>query len=398
MASMQAVIMAAGKSTRTYPLTVNRPKPLLEVLGKTILEHNLDQLHGIVDEAIIIVGFMKDAMMEKFGSFYKGIKLIYVEQKEQLGTGHALMCAKPHLKDRFIVLNGDDLYSKEDLSALANHDYCILVREVEDVTRFGAVVTEGRQVKKIVEKPDTNISKYANIGVYSFKKDVFNIELRKSERGEYEITDYITALAAKGLVDFEVVKGYWLPITYPWSYLEANVAMLKRMAKSSIDSTAIVEQNVTMKGVVVIGKNTIIKSGTYIEGPVYIGNDCEVGPSAYIRPDTILLDGVRTRAEVVDSVLMRKVTAKHNSYIGHSVVGENTNVAAGTITADYRHDAKTNKTLVGGKKVDTGRKKLGAFIGDNVKLGIGTLIYPGRKIWPNMMTLPGQVVKEDIVD
>ncbi len=393
---MQAVIMAAGKSTRTYPLTFNRPKPLLEVLDKTILEHNLDQLIGIVDEVIIVVGFMKEKIMEKFGASYKSLKLTYVEQKEQLGTGHALMMAKPFLKDQFIVLNGDDLFSKEDLASIAKHDYAILVREVPDVTSFGAVVVEEKKVKKIVEKPATNISKYANIGAYTFKTDVFNIELKKTERGEYEITDYISVLAAKNLVYYEVVKGYWLPVGYPWNYLEANVAMLKRIGKSSIDKTAIIEQNVTLKGLVIIGSNTIIKAGTYIEGPVYIGNDCEVGPAAYLRPDTILLDGVRTRGEIVDSVLMKKVTAKHNCYIGHSVIGERTNVAAGTITADYRHDAKTNMTLIKGKKIDTGRKKLGAFIGDDVHLGIGTLIYPGRKIWPGKTTLPAQVVKEDI--
>jgi bifunctional UDP-N-acetylglucosamine pyrophosphorylase/glucosamine-1-phosphate N-acetyltransferase len=95
---------------------------------------------------------------------------------------------------------------------------------------------------------------------------------------------------------------------------------------------------------------------------------------------------------------MDKATAKHNSYIGHSVIGENCNIACGTVTADYRHDSKSNTTLVQGKKIDTGRRKLGAFIGDNVRTGIGTLIYPGRKIWPNKSTLPGQVVKEDIVD
>jgi len=395
---MQAVILAAGKSTRTYPLTVNKPKSLLKVLDKTVLEHTLDALHGTVDEAIIVVGFMKESIIEKFGSFYKGIKLIYAEQKEQLGTGHALMCAKPHIKDRFLVINGDDLYAKEDIVSISKHEYGILVKEVDSVAkRFGAVVVDGKKVKEIVERPETELSKFANIGVYSLNKDVFDIAINKSPRGEYEIVDYVTALAKKGLMEFEVVKGYWLPIGYPWNYLEANVAMLKA-CKAHTDKSAIIEQNVVMKGMVIVGKDTIIKSGTYIEGPVFIGNNCEIGPHAYLRPDTILMDGVRTRSEIVDSVLMDKATSKHNAYIGHSVIGENCNIACGTVTADYRHDSKSNTTLVQGKKIDTGRRKLGAFLGDNVKTGIGTLIYPGRKIWPNKSTLPGTVVKEDIVD
>jgi bifunctional UDP-N-acetylglucosamine pyrophosphorylase/glucosamine-1-phosphate N-acetyltransferase len=397
---MQAVIMAAGKSTRTYPLTVNRPKPLLKVLGKTILEHNLDQLDGLVDEVIIVVGFMKESVMDRFGDKYGKMKLTYAVQKEQLGTGHALQAAKPFIKDRFIVMNGDDLFSRIDIAALIdNHDYAMLVKEVPDVAgRFGAVVVENNKVKRIVEKPDTNISKYANIGLYLFDSDVFRIEIQKTARGEYEITDYVTELAKKGKMEFEVIRGNWLPVSYPWNYLEANVALLNQFEESKIDKSAVIEDNVVMDGVVIVGKNTIIKSGTYIEGPVFIGDDCEVGPHAYLRKETILMDKVRTRAEIVDSVLMDGVTAKHACYIGHSVIGENTNIAAGTITADYRHDAGHNHTLVNGKKVDTGRKKLGAFIGDNVKLGIGTLTYPGRKIWPNKNTLPGQVVKEDIVD
>jgi bifunctional UDP-N-acetylglucosamine pyrophosphorylase/glucosamine-1-phosphate N-acetyltransferase len=393
--NMQAVILAAGKSTRTYPLTVNRPKPLLKVLDKTMLEHNLDQLHGLVDEVIIIVGFKKDMIIERFGSFYKGMKLLYAEQKEQLGTGHALMAAKEFLKGKFIALNGDDLYARVDIARLIEHDYAMLVQEVEDVTRFGAVVVEADKVKKIVEKPDTNISKYANIGAYVFDPDVFAIELEKTERGEFELTDYVTAIAKMGKMEYEVVKGYWLSVGYPWNYLEANVALLRMIEKSSKDKSAVIEDNVTMKGVVVIGKNTVIKSGTYIEGPVFISDDCVIGPNAYIRPDSIIMDKVRTRSELYDVVLMDGVTAKHASYIAHSVIGDNTNIAAGLITADYRHDGKANWTLIKGNKHDTGRRKLGTFMGEDVTTGIGTLIYPGRKIWPGKMTLPGEVVKED---
>jgi len=159
-----------------------------------------------------------------------------------------------------------------------------------------------------------------------------------------------------------------------------------------------IEPNVTIKGNVFVGKGTLIKSGTYIEGPVYIGNDCEIGPNAFIRKDTVIMDMVRTRAEIVDSVLMEGVAAKHNCYIGHSVIGENVNIGAGTISADYRHDAKNNITIVNGKKVDSKRRKLGAFIGNNVNTGIGTLIYPGRKIWPNLGTLPGEIVTKDKIE
>ena len=114
---MQAVILAAGKSTRTYPLTLTRPKPLLKVGNKAILEYNLDNLNGIVSEAIIVVGYKKNMIKEYFGKKYRGIKLEYVEQKQQLGTGHALLVAQNHVKGRFILMMGDDIYAGEDMEA-----------------------------------------------------------------------------------------------------------------------------------------------------------------------------------------------------------------------------------------------------------------------------------------
>lgn len=394
---MQAVILAAGKSTRTYPLTVNTPKPMLKVLDKTIMEHNLDQLVGLVDEVIVIVGFQKDMIIDRFGASYKSLKLFYAEQKQQLGTGHALQTARDFLKEKFIVLNGDDLYERIDLARMLEHDYAVLVREVDSVAkRFGAVVVEGDKVKQLVEKPDTDISKYANVGAYVFDPDIFSIELKKTERGEFEITDYVSALARMGKMEFEVVQGRWLPIGYPWNYLEANVAVLRELEHNDIDKSAIIEEGVTIKGNVLIGKNTVVKSGTYIEGPVFIGENCTIGPQAYIRKDTIIMDNVNTRSELYDVVLMDNVTAKHASYIAHSVIGPGCNIGAGTITADYRHDAGENWTMVKGMKINSGRRKLGAFLGDRVHTGIGTLIYPGRKLWPHCTTLPGEIVTKDI--
>ena len=394
---MKAVIMAAGKGERCYPLTLTKPKPLLKIVNKTILEHNLEQLKGFVDEVIVVVGYKKEMIMNKVKKVYSGIKIKYVEQKKQLGTGNALMQAEKFVKGRFILMNGDDLFSREDIKNCLRHKYCVLAKKVEDPERFGIVYLKNGFVKEIVEKSENPKSNLANTGLYVFDKKIFDIlnNINRTKRNEYEIPCAVNELAKNKNVYCEKVDDYWLPITYPWNYLEANVFMVEKMKKSQILGK--IEPNVTIKGNVFVGEGTLIKAGTYIEGPAYIGNDCEIGPNAFIRKDTIIMDMVRTRAEIVDSVLMEGVTAKHNCYIGHSVLGENVNVGAGTITADYRHDAKDNMTVVNEKKVDSKRRKLGAFIGDNVNTGIGTLIYPGRKIWPGLGTLPGQVVAKDII-
>ena len=395
---MQAVILAAGKSTRTYPLTLTRPKALLPAGNRTILEHNLEQLRGlgtgIIDDIIIIIGYKGGMIRERIGNEYGGLRITYVEQGEQEGSGHALLQAEMLLKDKFLVMNGDDLYSREDILECLKHMYCVLVKEVEDTFRFGICSLEEDLVKGITEKPEHSDSNLANTGLYVLDREIFKIRLERTGRGEYELTDYITALAKDHEVRHVPVKGFWLPVAYPWNLLEANAFLLKSM-KAEIQGE--VEDNVAIKGNVVIGKGTIVKSGTCIEGPVVIGENCVIGPCAYLRPDTSIGDNCKIRAEVVDSIIMKDTIAKHHSYIGHSVIGEDVNIGAGTVTSDFRHDGKNHMTLVKGEKVDSGRRKLGSFMGDRVRTGINTSIYPGRKIWPGKSTLPGEVVKEDVI-
>lgn len=396
---LQAVILAAGKSTRTYPLTLTKPKPLLKILDKTILEHNLDQLKGIADEVVIIVGYMKESIISKLGNSYKGIKLTYVEQKEQDGTGGAVLLAKDYLHDRFVVMGGDDLFSRHDIIRCFENKYSILAQEVKTPEKFGVLEVKGNILINIEEKPRVPKSNLANTGLYVIDKKIFSYAINKSSRGELEFTDYIKQLINDETISVETVRDYWLPIGYPWNYLEANVFMLNILEKQHNGKPVIkgkIEQNVTVSGFVYIDEGTVIKANSCIEGPVYIGKECEIGPFSHLRPETIIMNKCHVgKMELCDVVVMDNTKSKHTSYAAHSVLGENVNIGAGLITADFRHDGKNHFTMVNGKRIDSGRRKLGAFIGDNVRTGIGTLIYPGRKLWPNTVTMPGEIVKED---
>lgn len=390
---MQAIILGAGKGTRTYPLTVVKPKGLLKAANTTIIEHNLTQLIGIVNEVIIIVS--NNYIKEYLGDSFKGIKLKYIIQKEASGTGYAVLCAKKFLKETFIVMNGDDFFSKKDIKKCVKHNYCILGKEVNDLYRFGELVIKENKVKAIAEKPDKEKG-IANTGLYVLDKEIFSHELKKSSRGEYEIVDYIKFLVDSGKnVNYEIVEDYWLATSYPWNLLETNEFFLNRIKKKI---KGIIEKNVTIKGEVVIAKGTLVKSGAYIEGPVVIGENCVIGPNCYIRASTSIGNNskVGNAVDIKNSIIGENTCIAHLAYIGDSVIGDNVNVAAGVITANLRHDGKNIKTPVKGKIVDAGRRKLGAIVGDNVKLGINTSIYPGRKIWPDKTTLPCEIVKKDI--
>jgi UDP-N-acetylglucosamine diphosphorylase / glucose-1-phosphate thymidylyltransferase / UDP-N-acetylgalactosamine diphosphorylase / glucosamine-1-phosphate N-acetyltransferase / galactosamine-1-phosphate N-acetyltransferase len=393
---MQAIILCAGKSTRTYPLTITKPKPLLKIIDKTILEHNLDALNDIINEAIIIVGYKSEMIKKLLRNKYKNIKIKYIEQLKQLGTGDAVLKAKEHIKNKFIVLSGDDLFSKEDIKRCIKNKYTILVDEVKNPKKFGIISVKKGFLDKIKEKPKNPESNLANTSLYVLDKKVFDYKPKKTKRNEIEFTDFITNLAKKEKIKIEKVKKYWIPICYPWDYLEANVIILNKINKFKIKGT--IEKGVTIKGKVYLEKGSIIKSGSYIEGPVYIGKNCEIGPLCHIRPNTIIQNNCRIgKTELYDVVIMQNTTSKHTAYIAHSIIGENVNIGAGLITADYRHDGKNHITYINGKKIDSGRRKIGAFIGDDVKTGIGTLIYPGRKLWPKKTTLPGEIVKKDII-
>src|SRR3989338_3425060 len=161
-----AVILAAGKSERCHPLTLTRPKPLLQAGGGTLIEHLLGQLTGLVKEAIIITGYKEEMLKNVLGTTFGSISLRYVTQKEQLGTAHAVLSAKDIVDERFLVLNGDDLYAKADLRMLLRKGRGLLTAEHGQPERFATVSSEAGVLKGIVEKPKDAASKVVNIGAY----------------------------------------------------------------------------------------------------------------------------------------------------------------------------------------------------------------------------------------
>ena len=397
---MKAIILAAGASTRLYPLTITKPKPLIKVAGKTILEHNLSQLEGLIDEAIIIVGYKKEMIQEKFGNKFGKIKLTHVEQKEQLGTGHAVLCAKRLVKtgERFLIVPGDDLFSKKDINNCLKQKYCVLAKEVSDPEKWGILVTDKNNlIIDIEEKPKAPKSNLANTALWVMDKKIMDImeRLGKSSRGEYEITSALKELIKTEKIYCQKVEDYWLPIGYPWHIIEANEFLLKRIKKSDIKGK--VWKNVHIEGKIILGKNSEILPGVYIEGNAVIGENTKIGPNSYIRGATTIGNNskVGQGVEVKNSVIGDNTKIPHLSYVGDSVIGDNCNLGAGTITANLKHDKSHVKTMIKGELVNSGRKKFGVIMGDNVHTAINTSIYPGRKFYPNTQTLPGEAVTKD---
>ncbi len=135
---MLSIILCAGKSTRTYPLTVTRPKPLLPVANKPIIEYQLSALAPFTEKFILVVGYRREMLMERLGNSWKGIPIEYVFQEEQKGTGHAVLLCERYVHDRFVVVNGDDLFSPSDLLNLSMQSKpSALVKEISDPRAYG---------------------------------------------------------------------------------------------------------------------------------------------------------------------------------------------------------------------------------------------------------------------
>jgi len=260
--------------------------------------------------------------------------------------------------------------------------------------------TDGK-VKRLVEKPATGKapSNLANAGIYAFSKDVFDKikKISASDRGEWELTDAITLLAKEGktVLAAQLSKDDWFDVGRPWDLLDANIWALKRMEHKVLGA---VEQGAHLIGPVTVAESARIRSGAYIEGPVFIDEEADVGPNCYLRPGTSLGKKVRVgnACEIKNSILMDGTHVGHLSYVGDSILGEKCNLGAGTIFANYRFDSGSIKMTVKNQIVNTGRRKLGAVLGDNVKTGIKSLFMPGVKVGANTWVGANFMVERDL--
>lgn len=227
---MDAVILAAGLGTRLRPHTLHTPKPLLPVQGRPILDWTLGALPRQVDRLVVVVHYLAEQVEAFLCSQKRFEKWLTVFQDKPQGTGDALRRCREHIgSERLLVLNGDDLYGARDLAELASCSAGLLVHPVDEPRRYGiAFLRPDGSLEKLVEKPDLEGRQLANTGAYLFPRSVFDIELSLSPRGEYEITDYVSSVAAREPVRAVEAK-FWLPIGTEQAWNNAQKENLRAM-------------------------------------------------------------------------------------------------------------------------------------------------------------------------
>lgn len=186
-------------------------------------------------------------------------------------------------------------------------------------------------------------------------------------------------------------------IQYPWDLLQLNEEVLTMIEDQEPNGQ--ISHLAQVDGCLHLGSGSIILPGVYIEGNVVIGRNCKIGPNAYIRGNTSIGDRcvIGNAVEIKNSVIYPHTNIKHLSYVGDSIIGSHVSLGAGTIIANHRHDGTNHRSYVKGNLVDTARIKFGAVIGDGVRTGVNTCVFPGRKIGAGRMTRPNAVVDKDLM-
>ena len=406
---MKCVILAAGEGSRLFPITENRPKPMLTIGGIPIINRVIECLRkNKIKELIMIIGHKKEIIQDylKDGSSF-GVNIEYVVQPNFLGTANALNLTKDYFKgDDFLEIYGDLFIRPKTITKVLEEyhrtgEFVVGITSVKNPENYGLVKTKGHYITRIDEKPKANTKSdnQINAGIYVFKNEIFDAikPTKKSSRGEFEITDSINQLIKNGEKIRTVLLNNeeWMDIGNPWDLLEANKRSLDE-TKHKINGD--IEKDSKIIGPVTIQKGARILSGVRIEGPIFIGENSNIGPNCYIRPYTSIGRDVKigNACEIKNSIIMNETKIPHLSYVGDSIIGSGCNLGAGTITGNLRLDEKTVKMRIKNKTVDSGRRKLGVIIGDHVSTAINVNFMPGVKVGSRSLIGPNVIIYQDI--
>lgn len=215
---MEAIILVAGRGTRMAPLTDNVPKPMLEVLGKNLIEWKLEALPKEITKIILVVGYKKEVIQDYFGSSWRGIPIVYIEQVVLDGTGGAIKLCESYITNKALILMGDDIYNKDDIAKLITYDYAILTLDEGEAgfTKKGQVVEkEGLLIGLNEGDMQTNTpSSLINTAAYCISKNYFSYPLVKVSETEYGLPHTLVSLAKD--IPVTVLRAtWWIQVSTP---------------------------------------------------------------------------------------------------------------------------------------------------------------------------------------
>lgn len=398
-----AVVLAGGAGNRFWPLTTN--KIVFPFFGKPLVEHTVNSvLPKQVKRLVIVTSQVND---NKIRNLKYPVPHVTVIQQTPNGMAGALLSAESELRGvSLLIINGDDITGSQLYSSVTARAQSAAVFGVipawKPLTYFpgGYLRMNGERVVEICEKPGAGNepSPYAiALGHFLEDSDVFMYELKRTKSQNDDVYERtLSLLMGHERFVAEVFADRFASLKYPWHVLDAMEILFGRL-RAHRGKNVQIKENVQIEGDVYIGDGVRIFENTKISGPCYIGPGTIVGNNNIIRHSHLgsgCVTGFNTditRSYIGDNCWF------HSNYIGDSVLENNVSMGSGTVLANLRLDEGEVFSVVKGVKTATGRTKLGAIIGSNVRMGVNVSVMPGVKIGSNTFIGAGSLVNEDIV-
>ncbi|MFH1788831.1 MAG: DUF5752 family protein [Candidatus Altiarchaeota archaeon] len=376
---MKAVILAGGFGTRLRPLTYTQPKPMLQIVGKPVIEHIIEYLrsHGFFD-IILTTNYLRDQVVNHLGYGEKyGVNIFYPFEEDPLGTAGSVKNISHLLNETFLVIQGDNI-TDFDLNALVRFHRqkgglaTMMVHTVPDPEQYGVVVADDSgMVRLFQEKPPQNECKsnMINTGVYVLEPEVLDyVPLNR----KFDFSrDLFPMLAERQMLYACPAEGFWTDIGQPSGFNKAKMHLLKNAEYKLSDSATILGElgeNVMLGEGVYVGRNTVIHGPTSIGENTLIEENCVIGPNSCLGKNLVIKEGTR----ILDSTLFDGTEVGRHSHLNDTLIGEE-------CCMGY-HSIIWPNTLLGSK----------------CNLGLSVNVEEGSRIWPNVRISHGSNVSGDI--
>lgn len=404
---MQAVILAAGISSRFWPLN-QKHKSLIRIMGKPLIWHTIEGLRKAGTRDLIIVQSPEKDIEKELAHFSlpRGLKIKYINQRKSLGMGNALWQTRNLISGPFFVLNAERIDGGEIAKKLKTKNKKLKAKAVltgqktDQPELYGVIKLKASRVVSIIEKPKKGKepSNIRVVGVYLLSPDFFKL-YQKVKKNNYDFEDVLSLYIKDNNAQAVIVKEIAPPLKYPWHLFQIEKYLFDKFLKRKIDKTSKISKNAIIEGKVYIGKRVKIFAGSIIKGPCYVGSDCTIGSNALIRKYTNLEDNVLIGggAEVKHSIFQKDCHV-HSGFFGDSIFGRGCRVGAGTVTANARIDRGKIKIKNRKNKITTNLNYLGAIVGESTKIGINNSLMPGVLIGSGCVVGPNSLVMESIGD
>jgi len=343
---MKGIILHAGHGTRLRPLTHTGPKQLLPIANKPMSEYCVESLKncGITEIAIVIGGIGSNKVKEYYGDGKKfDVRFSYIEQDSPKGIAHAIALCKDFVNnEKFIVFLGDNFINTSIQDFITDFDdstfdASLLLCEVNNPQQFGIAYLDGDKISKMIEKPKNPTSNLAITGIYLLTPKIFSkIEkLTPSWRNEYEIVDALQMLLDDGgRISYDVITEFWKDTGTPNDIIHANRIILENIKHVMM---GIIENDVEITGSLSLGKNSVIKSGCKIIGPVIIGDNCTIDHNSMIGSNVSIGNNSKIfNCKIEDSIVMNNCLIDTKTSIIDSIIAQNSHILSESSTPEKK--------------------------------------------------------------